>query len=404
MQGERLYHFELSDKNRTVRWILIAVFLVVAVVAVGLGIMGVLKASDGWQRIEPGTSNMNCSHQFTLTYDLGAGEASATAEKKALSTLYGDATEKAWHIFYSEAGELEGVNGINWINSHPNEEVAVAPELYQALLQLKNDGTRALYFGPVYTAYDQVFFSVNDVEAELCDPATNPVMMEYVTAVAAYANDPESVNLELRGENKVFLKVSAEYAAFLEENGASATLDFGWLRNAFVIDYMAKRIEDAGFTNGYLSSVDGFTRNLDRRDTGYGMDLFLQGKGVAKMGYRGGLSMLCLRSYPMSEGEAYRYYTYADGRTVVPYIDLHSGTAKTAADQLITYSTEYSCAELAMFILPVYTADSLDEGLLQDLGDSDIHSIWFAGTELHCTQSDLTVEITDTAAVSKVVK
>ena len=401
IEGKRLYHFELSDKNRTVRWVLIVLLLIVAVVSISLGVSNALKKNAGWQQIDPVAHNRNCSHEFVLSYDLGAGEASATAEYKALASLYGQATADAWQIFYSEADTIEGINGMNALNKQPNQELSVAPELYQAFEKLENNHSRALYFGPAYSNYDQVFFSTNDFEAEYSDPVTNPDVMDYLIQVAAYANDPESINLELRGDNRVFLKVSAEYSAFLEENGASVIVDFGWLRNAFVIDYLAQKITEAGFTNGFLSSLDGFTANFDRRGTSYNLDIFQSGKGVATMTYQGAANLMVLRSYSMYYGDEYRYYTYADGRTVAPYVDLRDGVSKTATDQLVTYSTEYGCAELAMAMLPIYAADTLDEAQLLELSNSKIHSIWFTDMQLNYTQSDLLLKIFDTSVVPK---
>lgn len=403
IEGERLYHFELSDKNRAVRWVLIIVLLAIGAIAIGIGINAVLNTPPGWQVITPASGTLNCSHEFALTYELGAGEASATAEQKALTLHYGTVTEKAWQIFYNEAGAVKGVNGLHTLNQHLNEEISVEPALYQALQKLHKNGTRALYFGPVYNAYQQVCNSENDFSAEESDPITNPEMKAYIAEMVAYANDPESVTLELRGNNRVYLKISADYATFLKANEINEVLNFGWLRNAFVIDYLAQELVDAGFTNGYLFSVDGFVRNLDQRNTSYNFDIFDQKKSVGTMVYQGGISIAYLSSYPMYQGNTDQYYTYADGRTVVPYIDLNDGQAKTAADQLISYSRELSCAELAMSMLPIYAADSLSEVLLTELTDSHVHSIWFAGKEMRHTEENLQITVSDSTVVTKKV-
>ena len=77
------------------------------------------------------------------------------------------------------------------------------------------------------------------------------------------------------------------------------------------------------------------------------------------------------------------------------------GVSKTATDQLVTYSTEYGCAELAMAMLPIYAADTLDEAQLLELSNSKIHSIWFTDMQLNFTQSDLLLKIFDTSVVPK---
>ena len=401
IEGQRLYHFELSDKNRTVRWVFIVVLLVIAVAAITIGITGALEASDGWQLIEVSTGMPNCSREFVFSYDLGAGEYSATDEKKGLTLLYNQIAEKAWQVFYNEAGAVEGVNGLYALNQNANKELTVEPELYQVLQQLENNGTRTLFFGPVYQAYDQVFYSPDEVSAVECDPVSNPEVAAYIAKLATYANDPGSVDLELRGNNRVFLKVSAEYEAFLKKNEVTAILDFGWLRNAFVIDYMAQQVTDAGFTNGYFSSVDGFTRNLDRRDTAYNLELYHQGRTVATATYRGGNSIVFLRSYPMYQGDAYRYYTFSDGRVLAPYVDLRDGKSKTAAHELLSYSTDLGCAELAMTMLPIYAADNFDENLVTELTGKNVQSVWFADNKLFHTDGNLQLTIQDSVLTAK---
>ena len=399
MEGNRLHHFELSDKNRTVHWILIIILLVVAAVAVIVGLMSALQTTSGWQTVEASTTKLTCSDQFVLHYEYGAGERSASSESKELELLYGKAAENAWFLFYNEAGASE-MTGLYALNQHPNEEITVDGVLYAALAQLKNNGTRALYLAPVYAAYDRVFYSADPIIAEDNDPTQNLQIRDYVLRLAGFANDPESVELELHSENRVKLCVSEEYLAFAKENEVEYLLDLGWLKNAFAIDYMAQMLIDNGFTNGYFSSVDGFTRNLDQRNTPYNFNLFDSGKTAAVMEYHGAISIAFLRSYPMYREDAGRYYTFADGRTVTALIDPGDGQSKTSADQLVSYSKEMGCAELALSMLPVYVTEDFNESLVNELTEKSVYSIWFEGKELYHNQKDLSVTV-DAAYTAK---
>ena len=403
IEGDRLHHFELSDKNRTVRWVFIIIFLVVAAIAIVYGLLSGLQTPAGWALIDSASTNLNCSEEFALNYDLGAGESSASVEEKALTLLYGQATETAWQVFYNEAGITEDVVGLYELNQHPNQELTVHPELYKVLQLLEEKGSRALYFGPVYEAYDRVFHSADEVVAEDNDPTRDPDTKAYVAELATYAMNPEAISLELRGDNCVYLQVSQEYAAFLEENAVNWMLDFGWLRNAFVIDYLAQQLINSGFTNGYLASVDGFLRNLDTRQTNYRFDLYNQGSAQAVMSYQGGVSLVFLRSYPMYDENANRYYVFSDKRILSPYIDQTDGQSKNAAPQLVSYSKTASCAELAMTLAAVYAADTLDETKLTQLAVQGIDSVWFADQTLCYTQDDLSVSLLDSTltAVNK---
>ena len=62
-EGNRLHHFELSGANRTVRWVLIIILLVIAAVALTYGLMSALQTPPGWQTVEGNTSGLHCGEQ-----------------------------------------------------------------------------------------------------------------------------------------------------------------------------------------------------------------------------------------------------------------------------------------------------------------------------------------------------
>ena len=397
-EGKRLHHFELSDKNRTVRWVLIIILLVIAAVSLTVGLTSALKTPDGWQAVTPSTSQINCSEDFVLQYEYGAGEKTATEESKALQVLYGKAVEDAWKLFFNEAGASD-LAGLYTLNQHPNEQITVDSGLYTALEQVVESGSRALYLAPVYAEYNRVFYSEGDSFALEFDPTRNEEQRDYVKTLAEFANDPRAVQLVLYGSDKVMLQVSQAYQNFAKENELSNLLDFGWLRNAFIADYIADLLIENGFTNGYLASADGFTRNLDQRGNAYSLNLFNMGKeGVdvaAVMNYAAPASFVFLRSYSMSEYDVGRYYRYEDGKTVTSMIDPADGQCKAALDNLVSYSTKLGCGELALAIMPVYVADVFAEDALNALTSREIYSIWFSGKQLMHNQSDLKLTVNE---------
>lgn len=392
LEGKRLYHFELSDKNRTVRWVLVIILLVVAAVAVTVGLLSVLQTPAGWQVVTAASTDSNCSREFMLQYEYGAGKASPTTESKTLERLYGKTTEDAWKLFYIDAGPSNLV-GIYEINQHPNEELTVDSSLYLALKQIVDSGSRALYLAPVYAEYDQVFYSDNDNDAMDYDPGQNEDQREYVQTLAEYAKDPQAVQLVLSDNNKVLLQVSQEYLDFAKENELTILVDFGWMRNAFVVDYIAEALIDNGFTNGYIASLDGFTRNLDSRGGKYSLNLFNKSEtGVelaAVMDYTAPQSLVFLRSYPMNDVDSWRYYIFEDGRIVTPMIDIADGQSKTATNNLVSYSDKLSCGQLVLSVMPLYVTDTFSEDALNALTEQGIYSVWFNGKHLMHNQENL---------------
>lgn len=58
------------------------------------------------------------------------------------------------------------------------------------------------------------------------------------------------------------LEVSEEYQNWMAENGYETYLDFYWMKNAFIVDYLADLMIENGYIRGAISSYDGFNRNL----------------------------------------------------------------------------------------------------------------------------------------------
>lgn len=394
VQGNRLYHFELSDKNRTVRWILIALLLAVGAVAVIAGLIGALATPSGWQNVEASSTKLNCSHAFAFQYDLGAGEKSASAESKELSLYYGDLADKAWGLFYNESANVE-MKGLYYLNAHPNETVEVDEGLYNALSQFQRSGSRALYLAAVYAAYDQVFHAGDVTIAQDRDPGQNAESAQYVAELVAFANNPEAVNLELLEGNQVKLTVAESYLQYAKENEISLFVDFGWLKNAAAIDYMADALKAAGYTNGYITSIDGFLRNLDNRGTTFNFNVFRKGETggqlTALMEYTDSVSLVMLRNFPLYRDEMDRFYRFENGRTVTSLIDPADGMCKSATDSLVSYSKDKSCLELALTLSPLYITETLSEDGINALTADGIYSIWIHEKEIRYNQPDLSM-------------
>ena len=208
------------------------------------------------------------------------------------------------------------------------------------------------------------------------------------------------VNLETLGDNRVRLTVSTEYLKFVEENETKTLLDFGWMKNAFIADYLADTLEAEGFTSGYLSSYDGFTRNLDRRGNEYAFNLFdRQGSDVnlpAKMRYTAPLSIVFLRDYPMGEQDKWHYYAFASGKIVTTFLDTADGLSKSACPNLVSYSGSLGCGEILMQTAPVFIADELDTRTLDALKGKQLYSVWSEDGKLQWNDPELILDFNKT--------
>lgn len=386
---------ELSGKNGKLRIVLIIVLLVIAAVSLAAGLTALLNREPGWQEVAVSTDQVHCGEDFVLYYDFGDAGISATEENKQLTALYSDAAAKAWQLFSSETAE----NGnLAYLNAHVNETVTVDPALHTALALVARYESRYVFLGAVYNEYARMFISESAAEAARYDPAQNADLMPYIQQAAAFANDPAAIRLEILENDQVKLTVSEEYLTFAEDYEFTEFVDFGWMTNAFIADYIAGILEENGFTRGYLVSYDGFTRNLDSRGEAYALNLFdRQDNDIyipAKMHYSGPMSIVSMRNFPLSDRDRWHYYSFADsGRVATVMIDPEDGMDKSALHDLVCYSRTSGCAQILLQAAPIFIADEFSEDALLALAGQEIYAIWPQGTVLCYNEETLNLEM-----------
>lgn len=355
---------ELSDRKTKLRLAVVIVMILVAAGAFAYGVTAMLGREPGWTTIQVSPSaELNCGSEFVFQYYLGAGGVSAAAENKQITLLYTDAMVKAYQLFnnYGESGNL---HNIFYINRHPNEEIEVDGLLYQAFETCAAYDNRNLYLAPVYEQYDSLFYCSEDWETQSFDPRQNAELAVSFEELAVFARDAGQAEVQLLGDNRIKLYVSDEYLKYAEENHISSFVDFYWMKNAFIIDYVAGILQENGFTLGSISSYDGFIRNLDDSGLSYSFNLYDRtGQNVypaAVMRYSGARSIVYLRDYKMNSLDFQHYYELADGQIRTAYVDVADGLCRASVPNLVSYSESAGCAELLMQMIPVYIADSFD--------------------------------------------
>ena len=165
------------------------------------------------------------------------------------------------------------------------------------------------------------------------------------------------------------------------------------MKNAYIVDYFAQVMSDAGHTDGYIGSYDGFTRNLMNAEESFSFNVFDRMENeinlVARMEYDKPMSIVFLRNYPMANLDRWHYYIYADGTGATAYVDPGDGLSKTAAANLVSYAQNTGCAEILLEMLPAYVNESLDEAVLQTMAERQIYSIWCKDTVVCYNEANL---------------
>ena len=359
-------HIEVPDGNVRRRWIIVVALLIVAGIAFGIGLSGVLSRPGGWTEVEALNGAPGCAAEFRLQYRLP--DTDGRAVYREVSALYTSACTRAAQV-YDAAKEYDGLGNVCSFASRPNEIVAVEPELYAALEQVRDTGSRVAYLAPLYESYTSLFFCEDDAETAAFDPLQNAELAASFQTLAAFANDPEQIRLELLDDSRVRLFVSDAYLQYASENGVGCLFDFGWMKNAFIADDLASALREQGFTDAVLQSYDGFGCNLSTSGEAFSIQVF-DGvpRLVAEMAYTKPVAYVSLHSRSIHPGSGDWYYELENGEVRSIYLDPADGMPGTAIDDLLVWSGSLGCGALVLRAGEAYLADAFDPALLDAPG------------------------------------
>lgn len=379
---------EVSERHIKLRGVLVILFILVALGMFAWGIISALSTDEGWHEVEASSSELNCSSEFLFYYYIEKGGLSATEELENVESAYSTACVSAYKLFneftlYEDDDDGQLYN-LAYINDNPNAVVTVDETLYAALqLAEKYDMLSMLYLGPVYVVYDGIMYSSNESTAKQYDPYYNDDTAAYIAEIMGYINGG-GISLQLLGDNRVQLNVSAEYKAFMEANTVSDDddeeavvryLNFGVLRNAFIIDYIADYLTECGFTNGILNSYDGYSKTIGENEE-FSITIYDQAEKIndaaGTASGTGAASIVRFRSYALSSSDYGYKFSYSTGDTATLYIDPQTGYYKRdysdSLNDLVVYSYGGSCAEVLLKVYNIYIADSFDSEALIETG------------------------------------
>ncbi len=387
-------NIEISEQHIKVRTIAFILLLVLGLGSLTYFLCKLFIKEPGWITIE--IDDPEIKNEFILNYNIGQGDRSAADEYKSISSMYSREAMKAYRLFdiYQEYSD---VINLYHINNSPNEMLEVDPILYRAFELMQKHGGRILYLAPIHSTYRDLFASQNEVEARLSDPYYNDEIREYFEQVLSYTNNADMIDLKLLGDNKITLYISDEYISFAEANGIEEYLDLSIYTNAFIVDHVADVMNSYGYTMGAITSFDGYTRNLDISGTKYSFNIFDRiDKDLytaAAMIYEKATSFVFMRNYPMSSQDGMNYFGYSNGNYACKYLDPETGCYKSSVENMVAYSDELGCAEIALKMSKVFIADSLDVDAVNNLLGSSIYFIWADNNKVY--YNDDKVVLTD---------
>ena len=382
----------LSSKRWPLRLAIVIVAIIVAGLAFGYAFSQLVHGDEGWQTIRASSSELPaCDSEMVLRYNLGAGEMSAGAEKKAVMQVYTDACVEMYRLLDATV-QYGAVHNMAYINAHPNEEIEVDEPLYRVFELINKYDSKQIFLAPLYADYYNLFSSEDDVIAARFDPRRNADTAEYFEKVSGYI---KNVRIVLSGGNTVRLEIPQDYMQFAKDNGIETFIDLWWMRTAFMIDHAAQALRNAGFENGILGSEEGFSTSLGKNGS-VSASVYDRENGkrieTAEVKFDAPASAVYFHLRPDAQADRTYRYEYADSSVTGLYLSVNDGLCYAAKEDMYFYSHTAGCGEVLLKMLPVYASVALDTDSVKKAASEGIYSVWCEENTIYAT--DKNAEIT----------
>lgn len=377
---------ELNEKNVKLRFILFILSFLVVVACAILIFVNLFKKESGFTTIEA-YPTINMQNDFVFSYDVGNTDLSITEEINNLSNKYTSLLEFSYIQFdiYSDHDQ----KNINYINNHINQDIQISELLYDSIEDVVNENEKLLYLAPIYAYYNDMFST--ELDLNMLDPYQNINVQNYFKDILDYINS-NSIKINLLSNNTINLYVSEDYINYLNENDVFYYIDFGFLKNSFIIDYIAENLLLAGYNKGNIKSYDGYFVNLDSSlDYNFVIDVLDNvnnfGSRVCNFTVKGKTSVVQFRNFMYYQNDIYRYVKMPDNSFRHIYIDHNDGLSKSSTNSLTSYSTELSCSEIALKTYRGFISDNFS------LPTTDqIKQVWIVNTSIYYNDQSISLQ------------
>ena len=304
---------QVSEKHVKLRVVLVAVFFVIAVTAITIGVVNIGKKTPGYQTIEAkvDADSLFANREVVFKYWFDGKSNQIKRSVRALEEEY-----TSFFIGYykqlDHRNSYTGLVSIGSVNNNPGSEMSVSAELYQVLKDayartLEKKGYN-MFAGALYDEWQSILILDDPY---YFDPAVTKFQADRIKAIADTVSDLGNFSLEFLDDEKhiVRFSVSEKYRQFCTDYEITApALDLNILRNAYLISITAARLADAGYTEGYLATGEGLVLNMRKTSSlGYEMHTLEKGNDTvdATLDVEGAFSGSTITAFGM--GSPYHY-------------------------------------------------------------------------------------------------
>ena len=363
---------EVSSKHLTLRTAGFAVFFVLAVTFITLGVLRI-------GRQEPGLRAITAPNDDDLPlYQLGVDfEYDFTGDEKAIKLAVEELTGVWTGIWKNSYRLLDPVNtyetgpNLATLNQSLGEVCTVPRELYGVLRDAADKTARqegySLFAGALYREWEAQRYTL---EPQGSDPLVDAETADRLQRLAAATGQLDSFRLEFLDDEacQVRFTVSRDYLDLLRELEIEDTpiLDLTVLYDAYRLQLAADQLEAQGYHRGFLAGRGG-TIALSEYDGG---ELCLYGssdKGPVPAASRPltrGLRASFFRAFALDEEEAGFYTMEQNGKTYLrhPYLPA-DGTYREVLLSSLVCAENVPLQDLFYENLRLFAAGDADEAL-----------------------------------------
>ena len=261
---------EIWNKKNIIRAILFAIAFITAITAFTKGVLSLSDNKEGYRTIDASAAQdaLLYANDFTFTYNFTGSSRQIRELKGAVREIYSGALLRAYKLL-DPKNTYDGYYNLATLNIADGNPVAVGKELY-SILEDAYDKTLAdagfnMFAGALYDYVNSILILEDPAEF---DPENDPETAGHIAALAELAANPEYFSLRFYDDPDftVSFTVSDEYrrkAAELEAE--EPVLNLNLLKDAYMLDIVVNALDEAGYTDGYISSKSGLTYALSEQ-------------------------------------------------------------------------------------------------------------------------------------------
>jgi len=375
----------VSTKNVKKRTVLFILTVLVAVCAFAIGIGRLTYKEAGYYQIDANLSD-EASHAgdgIFLTCYLDGKSRDIREALNRIKDLYSAALERSYKLLDADK-EYEGYCNLATVNNSCGEEIEVGEALLNILLDAdsRSGGKNnfSLYSNPLIREWDSI---LSLTEPEEYDPVRNEDSRQRLESLAELCSDTDlfSVTVTDQAAGRIRVEVSEEAAEKLQELEIDCgLLSLGRLTEAYRLTLIRDALEEAGFTNGYLTTNNGLSLALRDYDRGlltvYGYE-DQTAKQMAAFAFPKGGSAAMMRAFGMTENEALYYKTEDNGKILFrhPWFSLEKGDYPGLLASCAVVSEKGDIVETSLEALNLFAAYTPDE-IEQNARKSENKVVW----------------------------